>query len=345
MIPGPETVAAAPRSPLGWGDMKAITQKDLNDPTSLVLEDVADPVPGEGEILVKVHTAGVNRGDLLQARGHYPPPPGASEIIGMECSGTVVANDTGEGPAVGSEVGCLLAGGGYAELVAVPVGQTAPLPEGLSLAETGSIMEVACTAWSNLGMAAGLRPGTAEGKKVLVHGGSGGVGSFAVQMLHALGCEVAVTAGSAEKLEYCRELGASKLINYREQDFAEELKGWADVILDIMGAKYLKGNIRALAPDGQLVIIGMQGGTKAEINLAPLLPKRLSIHGTTLRARPVEGKAEIVADAVENVWPLIADGSITHRVHETFPLAEAAQAHAALDSGEVTGKLALRVTD
>lgn len=316
--------------------MKAIELTDQDDPRSLALVETDTPQLQDGEVLVKVHAAGVNRGDLLQARGHYPPPPGASEIIGLECAGVIEDPGT-TGREKGEEVACLLAGGGYAEYVAVPEGQLMPIPEGYSLTEAAAVVEVACTVWSNLGMLAGLR----EGQTVLIHGGAGGIGTFAIQLCKQLGATVAVTAGSAEKLETCRELGADILINYREQDFAEELTGRCDVILDIMGAKYLKQNLRSLAEDGQLIIIGLQGGVKTEINLGALLPRRLSVRGTTLRARSLEGKAEVVRSTVENVWPLLADGRVRHHIHATFPLSEAAAAHELLDSGEVTGKLVL----
>ncbi len=316
--------------------MKAITLTDPNDPSSLTLTEVPTPELQPGEVLVKVHATGVNRADLLQARGHYPPPAGESEIIGLECAGTIAdAGDTGL--AVGEEVGCLLAGGGYGEFVAVPEGQLMPLPEGYSLTETASVVEVACTVWSNLGMLAGLR----EGQTVLIHGGGGGVGTFAIQLCKALGARVAVTAGSAEKLETCRELGADILINYREEDFSEVLKGRCDVILDIIGAKYLRQNLRALNEDGQLIIIGLQGGLKTEINLGALLPRRLSVRGTTLRARDAAGKAEVVRSTIDNVWPMLADGRVRHHIHATLPLADAARAHELLDSGEVTGKIVL----
>lgn len=316
--------------------MKAIVQTDVNDPRSLELQEVEAPTLRPGEVLVKVKAVGVNRADLLQARGHYPPPAGASDIIGLEVAGTIVdAGDTSR--EVGEEVGALLAGGGYAEYVAVPAGQLVPLPEGFSPAETAAVIEVACTVWSNLVLEANLQPG----QLVLIHGGGGGIGTFAIQVAKALGARVAVTAGSAEKLQACRKLGADILINYREQDFAEELKGQCDVILDIIGAKYLAGNVKALAPDGHLVIIGLQGGTKAEINLGLVLAKRLQVQGTTLRSRSVEDKAAIVAATVDNVWPMLADGRVRHALHATFPLADAAAAHEALDSGEVTGTLVL----
>lgn len=316
--------------------MKAIELTDQDDPRSLALVETDTPQLQDGEVLVKVHAAGVNRGDLLQARGHYPPPPGASEIIGLECAGIIEDPGT-TGREKGEEVACLLAGGGYGEYVAVPEGQLMPIPEGYSLTEAAAVVEVACTVWSNLGMLAGLR----EGQTVLIHGGAGGIGTFAIQLCKQLGATVAVTAGSAEKLETCRELGADILINYKEQDFSEELKGRCDVILDIMGAKYLRQNLRSLAEDGQLIIIGLQGGVKTEINLGALLPRRLSVRGTTLRARSLEGKAEVVRSTVENVWPLLADGRVRHHIHATFPLSEAAAAHELLDSGEVTGKLVL----
>jgi len=316
--------------------MKAIELTDQDDPRSLALVETDTPQLQDGEVLVKVHAAGVNRGDLLQARGHYPPPPGASEIIGLECAGIIEDPGT-TGREKGEEVACLLAGGGYGEYVAVPEGQLMPIPEGYSLTEAAAVVEVACTVWSNLGMLAGLR----EGQTVLIHGGAGGIGTFAIQLCKQLGATVAVTAGSAEKLETCRELGADILINYKEQDFSEELTGRCDVILDIMGAKYLRQNLRSLAEDGQLIIIGLQGGVKTEINLGALLPRRLSIRGTTLRARSLEGKAEVVRSTVENVWPLLADGRVRHHIHATFPLSEAAAAHELLDSGEVTGKLVL----
>jgi len=318
--------------------MKAIQLTNPDDPRSLELVETKLPQLRDGEVLVKVQAAGVNRGDLLQARGYYPPPPGESEIIGLECAGVIEDPGT-TGRQKGEAVGCLMAGGGYAEYVAVPEGQLMPIPEGYSPTETAAIVEVACTVWSNLGMLADVR----EGQTVLIHGGAGGIGTFAIQLCRQLGATVAVTAGSAEKLETCRELGADILINYREQDFSEELKGKCDVILDIMGAKYLQQNLRALNEDGQLIIIGLQGGVKAEINLGALLPRRLTVRGTTLRARSLEGKAEIVRSTVENVWPMLADGRISHHIHATFPLAEAAAAHELLDSGAVTGKIVLEV--
>ena len=318
--------------------MKAIIQTNLEDPHSLELGETNKPQLQDCEVLVKVKAAGVNRADLLQARGHYPPPPGASEIIGLEVAGEVVdAGDTDI--EVGSKVGALLAGGGYAEYVAVPQGQLLPIPSGYSFAEAASVIEVACTVWSNIAMEAKLN----KGQTILIHGGAGGIGTFAIQVAKQLGATVAVTAGSDEKLETCKELGADILINYKEQDFAEELKNSCDVILDIIGAKYLDQNVRALAYDGHQVTIGMQGGVKGELNIGSLLNKRLTLQGTTLRSRSLEGKAAIVADTVKNVWPWLEDGSVKHHLHRTFALADASEAHQALDSGEVTGKLVLEV--
>ena len=318
--------------------MKAIIQTNPDDPRALDLGEADTPTLQDGEVLIQVKAAGVNRADLLQARGHYPPPPGATDIIGLEVAGVIVDPGT-TGRAAGDKVGALLAGGGYAEYVAVPVGQLTPLPEGYSFEETAAVIEVACTVWSNLVMEAGLT----AGQTVLIHGGGGGIGTFAIQVAKALGARVAVTAGSAQKLERCRELGADVILNYKEQDFAEELTNQCDVILDIIGAKYLKQNLKALATDGHLVIIGMQGGTKEEINLGVLVGKRLSIQGTTVRSRPLEAKAAIVAETVEHVWPMLADGRVRHALHGTFALADAARAHEALDSGEVTGTLVLQV--
>lgn len=316
--------------------MKAIIVQTEKEDRDLIYTEVEKPTLQSGEVLVKVAAAGVNRGDILQAAGHYPPPPGASEIMGLECAGTIVdAGDTNQ--EVGTEVTCLLAGGGYGEYVEVPEGQLMPIPKGFSLSEAASVVEVACTVWSNLGMLAKVK----EGQRVLIHGGSGGIGSFAIQLCKALGAEVAVTAGSQEKLDYCRDLGADILINYREEDYSEVLKNSCDVILDIMGAKYLRGNMRALANDGIQVGIGLQGGTKAEINLGLLLAKRLTIAGTTLRGRSLEDKAAICRDTITHVWPLLEDGQIRHHIHASYRIEDAGQAHHDLVSGEVTGKLVL----
>jgi putative PIG3 family NAD(P)H quinone oxidoreductase len=314
----------------------------------LLWREVPNATAGPGEVLVKVTAAGVNRADLLQAAGLYPPPPGASELLGMEVSGVIesVADDVDDWRP-GQEVCALLAGGGYAEYVAVPAGQLLPHPAGLDLVDSAGVPEVACTVWSNLVMTAHLH----EGQLLLMHGGASGVGSHAIQVARALGARVAVTAGSAEKLEACRELGAEILINYREQDFvaavdeATDGRG-ADVIFDIMGAAYLDRNIHALATEGRLVIIGMQGGVKGELNIAELMGKRAHVIGTTLRARPTYGpnsKSAVVAEVADSVWPLIADGRVRPIIGARLPIQEAAEAHRMLQSGEVTGKIVLTV--
>lgn len=318
--------------------MKAIALTDPENPRSLALVDTPEPSLDDGTVLVRVTAAGVNRADLVQAQGKYPPPKGEPETIGLECAGVIVDPGT-TNRKQGEEVGCLLAGGGYAEYVAVPEGQLTPKPKNLSLEETAAVVEVACTVWSNLGMVAGLQ----AGDKVLIHGGAGGIGSFAIQLCKALGAEVAVTAGSEEKLAYCRELGADIAINYRTQDFAEELKGWADIILDVVGGAYLEQNIKSLAVDGRLVVIALQGGPKGTLSLGRMMPRRQSVHATTLRARPRPMKARIVADTVAHVWPLIESGQIAPNVTKTFPLAQAADAHEYLDSGAHTGKVVLTV--
>lgn len=316
--------------------MKAITLIDDTNPRSLELTEVDTPQLQDGEVLVRVTAAGVNRGDIVQAEGKYPPPKGESEIIGLECAGVIEDPGT-TGREKGEEVGCLLAGGGYAEYVAVPEGQLTPKPANLTLEETAGVVEAACTVWSNLGMLAGIQ----EGDNVLIHGGAGGIGSFAIQLCKALGCTVAVTAGSQEKLDYCKELGADVLINYKEQDFDEELKAWADVILDAVGGPYLEQNIKTLNTDGRLVVIAVQGGPKGTLSLGRMMPRRLSVHATTLRARPRPMKAEIVASTVKNVWPLIESGQIKPNITSTFPLADAAKAHDHMDSGDNTGKIIL----
>jgi putative PIG3 family NAD(P)H quinone oxidoreductase len=325
--------------------MRAVTAATPGGPEVLTLTTLPDPVPGPGEVLVRVAATAVNRADTLQRMGFYPPPPGASDVIGLECSGTIEA----VGPAldgravtdwnVGDEVCALLAGGGYAELVAVPAGQLMPVPAGVSLVDAAALPEVACTVWSNVFMLAGLQ----ATEKFLVHGGAGGIGTFAIQLASALGAKTYTTAGSAEKLAVCAELGADVTINYRDEDFVEILTeaGGADVILDNMGAAYLDRNVTALANEGRLVIIGMQGGTKAELDINKLLRKRGAVLATSLRARPTEEKAAICASVVEHVWPLVADGTVRPVVHTTLPLAEAARAHQLMEDSDHVGKIVL----
>ncbi len=296
-------------------------------------------------MLVDVAATAVNRADLLQRQGFYPPPPGASDVIGLECSGTVAALGDGvEGWSVGDEVCALLAGGGYAERVVVPAGQLMPLPPGVDLVTAAALPEVACTVWSNVFMVAGLRPG----EHFLVHGGAGGIGTMAIQLAHVLGARVYATAGSAEKLAICTDLGADVAINYREDDFVEVVKResdghGADVILDNMGAEYLPRNVDALALEGRLVVIGMQGGTKGELDLGVLLRKRGAVVATALRSRPTSDKAAICAAVTEHVWPLVEAGLVRPIIHRTLPLAQAGEAHALLESGEAVGKVVLEV--
>ncbi|WP_153028595.1 NAD(P)H-quinone oxidoreductase [Amycolatopsis sp. YIM 10] len=321
--------------------MHAITITEPGGPENLRWSEVPDPVPGTGEVLVDVAASAVNRADLLQRRGLYPPPKGASEIIGLECSGVIAELGEGvEGWSVGDEVCALLAGGGYAEKVVVPAGQLLPVPGEVKLIAAAGLPEVACTVWSNVVMHAGL----AEGEVLLVHGGAGGIGTHAIQVGKALGATVAVTAGSADRLDRCRQLGADLTINYRDQDFVEVLRaetGGADVILDNMGASYLGRNVDVLKPDGRLMVIGMQGGVKGELNLGTLLGKRASVTGLGLRGRPLENKARIVSAVREHLWPLIERGEVRPVVDQVLPMAEAGTAHTALDEGGVFGKILL----
>ncbi|GAB2756472.1 NAD(P)H-quinone oxidoreductase [Nocardioides pakistanensis] len=323
--------------------MRAVIAAQAGGPEVLTLTDLPDPTPGPGEVVVDVTATSVNRADTLQRQGNYPPPPGASDVLGLECSGRISAvGPDVSGWQVGDEACALLAGGGYAEKVLVPAGQVMPVPDGVDLVTAGALPEVACTVWSNVFMIAGLQ----AGETLLVHGGAGGIGTMAIQLAKALGARVITTAGTEEKLELCRSLGADVAVNYREQDFVEEVKAatdghGADVILDNMGAKYLDRNLSALAVQGRLVIIGMQGGVKGELNIGKLLSKRGAVIATSLRARPVEEKAAICAGVVEHVWPLVADGSVRTVVHATLPLSEAAKAHALMESGDHVGKIVL----
>ncbi|MGV9874464.1 NAD(P)H-quinone oxidoreductase [Streptomyces cellulosae] len=323
--------------------MHAITIPEPGGPEALVWDEVPDPVVGEGEVLVDVAATAVNRADILQRQGFYDPPPGTPPYPGLECSGRVAQVGPGvSGWAVGDEVCALLSGGGYAEKVAVPAGQLLPVPEGVAVDRAAALPEVVCTVWSNVFMIAHLRPG----ETFLVHGGSSGIGTMAIQLAKAVGAKVAVTAGTKEKLERCAELGADILINYREQDFVAELreatdgKG-ADVILDNMGAKYLDRNVQALAVNGRLVIIGMQGGVKGELNIGALLAKRAAITATTLRARPVEEKAAIVAAVREHVWPLVAAGHVRPVIDREIPMPDAAEAHRIVEDSSHIGKVLL----
>jgi putative PIG3 family NAD(P)H quinone oxidoreductase len=323
--------------------MRAVVITTPGGPEALQVQDVPAPVPGPGEVLIDVKAAGLNRADVLQRQGHYPVPSGASEYPGLEVSGRIAAVGTGvEGLDVGADVVALLTGGGYAEQVNVPAGQVLPVPAGVDPVTAASLPETAATVFSNLFMAAGV----AQGDHVLIHGGAGGIGTMAIQMVAAFGAVPLVTAGSDEKLELARSLGAQVLINYKNEDFVERVREatdgrGADVILDVMGAKYLQRNLEALAVSGRLVIIGLQGGTKAEIDLNLVMRKRLAVIGTTLRSRPPEEKAAIMQAVRKYVWPLVEAGKIRPLVDRTFPLADAAAAHEYFDSGRHTGKILL----
>jgi putative PIG3 family NAD(P)H quinone oxidoreductase len=326
--------------------MRAVTISSPGGPEVLGWGEVPDPVCGPGEVLVDVAATAVNRADTLQRQGHYPPPPGASEVLGLECSGVIseVGADV-TGWSVGDEVCALLSGGGYAERVAVPAGQLLPRPAGVELATAAALPEVVCTVWSNVFMLAGLR----AGEVFLVHGGSSGIGTMAIQLAKRAGARVATTAGSAEKLAFCRELGAEIGVDHREQDFVEVVREatdghGADVVLDIIGAKYLARNLDVLATGGRLVGIGMQGGTKAEIDLGKLMRKRGSVHATTLRSRPATGpggKAEIVAAVRHDVWPDVERGVVRPIVDRRLPMSRAGEAHALLESSTHIGKVLL----
>jgi putative PIG3 family NAD(P)H quinone oxidoreductase len=324
--------------------MHAVVITEPGDPDVLRWSEVADPVPGPGEVVVNVTAAGVNRADVMQRLGAYPPPPGASPYPGLECSGTVAAM----GPGVtrwhkGDEVCALLTGGGYAEQVLVPEGQLLPRPTGITLVEAAALPEVVCTVHSNVFELAHL----ADGETILIHGGGSGIGTMAIQLAKHAGATVAVTAGSREKLDQCRELGADILINYNEEDFVDSLKAatghhGADVILDIIGASYLARNVDALAVEGRLVGIGLQGGRKGELDMGKLMTKRCTIMSTTLRARPTEQKARIVEAVRERVWPLVDEGKITPVIYRELPISEAAEAHRIMEANAHTGKILLR---
>ncbi|MFI6640526.1 NAD(P)H-quinone oxidoreductase [Streptomyces sp. NPDC050504] len=338
--------------------MYAITIPEPGGPEALVWAEVPDPVPGEGEVLVEVVASAVNRADLLQRQGFYNPPPGASALPGLECSGRIAALGPGVvGWSVGDEVCALLAGGGYAEKAVVPVGQLLPVPDGIDLVTAAGLPEVASTVWANVFMSAGAASGAASGvlgaglrpgETLLVHGGASGIGTMAIQLAKAVGARVVVTAGSPEKLARCAELGADVLVNYREQDFVEEVRAatggaGADVVLDVVGAKYLERNVQALAVNGRLVVIGLQGGVKGELNLGALLAKRASVTATSLRGRPSAEKAAIVAAVREHVWPLLASGRVRAVVDRVVPLRDAGEGHRALEAGENVGKVLLAV--
>jgi putative PIG3 family NAD(P)H quinone oxidoreductase len=315
-------------------------------PEVLEVREVPDPEPKPDEVLVDVTAAALNRADLLQRQGNYPPPPGASGYLGLECSGTIAAvGDAVAGWNVGDPVCALLSGGGYAERVAVPVGQLLPVPSGVSLVDAAALPEATCTVWSMVfgGYAGRLQPG----ERLLVHGGTSGIGTMAIQIARARGASVLTTAGTPRKVAFCRDLGADVAINYRDEEFDERIRTetagqGVDVILDNMGAAYLPRNLASLAVGGRLIVLGLQGGVKGEANLGVLLAKRATIHAAGLRARPAAEKAAVVAETQANVWPMIEAGTVRPVVDRVLTLDDAAEAHRLMESSEHIGKVLLR---
>jgi putative PIG3 family NAD(P)H quinone oxidoreductase len=327
--------------------MRAVVVTEPGRPDVLQVREVPDAVAGPGEVLIRVAATAVNRADLLQREGNYPPPPGAPPYLGLECSGTVMALGAGvEGWQLDEPVCALLGGGGYAELVAVPAGQVLPIPDGVSLVDAAGLPEVCCTVWS---MVFGAHAGRLRsGERILIHGGSSGIGTMAIQLVRAHGGEAIVTVGTRHKADACRKLGAGLAINYREELFDERVLAatggvGVDVVLDNMGAVYLARNLRSLAPDGRLILLGMQGGTRGELNLGTLLAKRATVHAAGLRARPAAQKAQIVADTQQAVWPLLSAGTVRPVIDRVLTLDDAVEAHRLVESSEHIGKVLLRV--
>lgn len=325
--------------------MHAVVAIAPGGPDVLAWSEVPDPEAKPGEVVLDVAASAVNRADLLQREGRDAPPPGAPAWLGLECSGTVAAIGSGVTDwEIGQQACALLSGGGYAEKVAVPAGHLLPVPRGIDLVTAAGLPEIMCTVWSNVFMTAGLRPG----EVLLVHGGAGGVGTAAVQLGRVVGATVAVTAGTPEKLALCRSLGASVLVNYNEDDFVTAVRAatddhGADVVLDNMGAAYLARNVSVLAPNGRLVVIGLQSGREASLDLSALKAKRAALIATTLRWRPAEEKAAIVAAVREHVWPLLESGEIRPVVDRIVPMSDAAEAHRIVAASQHMGKVLLRL--
>lgn len=325
--------------------MKCIDiQSDAPAARRLVLVERPRPTPGPGEVLIEVRAAGVNRPDLLQVAGLYPPPEGASDILGLECAGEIIALGADVTDwAVGDRVCALLTGGGYAQFATAPAGQCLAAPRGLTMVEAASLPETYFTVWSNLFERARLK----DGESVLVHGGSSGIGVAAIQIASRLGVRVMITAGSAEKCQACLDLGAARAVNYHDEDFVQAAQAFApggvDVILDMVGGDYVARNIHALAPDGRLVNIAFLQGSKVELDLMAVMLKRLTLTGSTLRARPPAFKAAIAAKLKTHVWPLLESGQIRPVVHATLPLKDAAQAHRLMQTGGHIGKIVLEM--
>ena len=323
--------------------MRVIEISQPGEPDVLAIGERPVPAVGPGEVLVRVAAAGVNRADTMQRRGSYPPPPGASDVLGLEVSGTVAAvGGAVSGWAVGDPVCALLAGGGYAEYCAAPAPQCLPVPAGVELVDAAALPEVAMTVWTNVFDRAALRPGQA----LLVHGGSSGIGTMAIQLAAAFGSPVFATAGSAEKCAACTALGAAAAVNYRETDFVEAVRAatdgqGVDVVLDMVGQAYLPRNLAVLKTEGRLVIIAFMSGPAAEIDLATLMTRRLTVTGSTLRARSVAQKGAVAAAVRERVWPLVESGRVRPVVHRRFPLSQAGEAHRLMESSTHVGKLLL----
>ena len=325
--------------------MQAIEIVEPGGPEVLQPTERPVPRPAAGEVLIRVAAAGINRPDVMQRTGNYPPPPGAPDLPGLEVAGTVAAlGSEVTDLAPGDKVCALVAGGGYAEYCAAPAPQCLPVPDGLDMTSAAALPETFFTVWTNVFDRGRL----SAGEKFLVHGGSSGIGTTAIQLARAFGAEVFATAGSAEKCTACEELGAAAAINYREEDFVARIKdltgdAGVDVILDMVGGDYLPRNLECLAVEGRLVQIALQHGPKVEMNLLPVMLKRLTVTGSTLRPRTVAQKGEIAASLREQVWPLLADGTVRPLVHATFPLADAAESHRLMESSSHIGKIVLTV--
>ena len=326
-------------------NMKVVEISEYGDADVLDIAERPIPEPASGEVLIKVAAAGLNRADVMQRNGQYPPPPGASDLLGLEVSGKIeaVAPDA-YGVSVGDEVCALLAGGGYAQYCTAPASSCLPIPKSLNIIEAGAVPETFFTVWTNVFMRGNLK----EGERILVHGGTSGIGTTAIQLAAAIGARVCATAGSKEKCDATIELGADYAINYREFDFVEEIKTWTsgqgvDVILDIVGGAYVPKNIKCLASEGRLVIIATQGGLKAEINVLPIMLKRLTVTGSTLRSRTVSEKSKIAEELKKHAWPLLDSGEVKPIIDSIFPMAQVREAHRRLESGSHIGKVLLQM--
>lgn len=323
--------------------MKAIVITTPGGPEVLQLQEVENPQIKDGDVLIRVEATALNRADTIQRKGSHPPPKGASPYPGLECSGVIEA--VGKNVSrwkIGDEVCALLSGGGYAEKVAVPAGQVLPVPLGISLKDAACFPEVACTVWSTVFMMSRL----SAGETFLIHGGSSGIGTFAIQMAKYLGVRVFITAGSEDKLAVCKDLGADVCINYKTEDFVSRVKEetggkGVDVILDNIGGAYFQRNLDSLNINGRLFIIGFMGGTVTEVNLTCFLARRLTVQGAGLRSRSEENKAEIVSEVEKNVWPAIMAGKVKPVVYKSFPLSEAAEAHRLMETSNHVGKILL----